>query len=385
MAGDDGNIERMPSCDLDDPNDRFVLCREVASMLNSGGGTIVVGVRKGGRTIGLSPDAVAALGADAINEVMNLHLDPDRVELAVATTERDDAIVVEIAVPPIADPPVVLGRPGTYTDASGDEQTVFAAHSVYARHNNRAVPATRRDQRRWTADAVETVRRGLNERLAMVIAAPPEARVRVVTNEEVRDEPSYFLSRSTELFTLQSEQLLSGPDLVYLWLHRDTLSIDAEAAELIVQSALRKRVTLYLWLSVLPVDAEDVRRYLWRSLEMKDRDKSDAARAMLFVCALYLEPDDYKQLAAALSESSYAHMREAAEALPEIEQAEAQLKGERLIGSGQEQLVHEPDLELYRQVDEVLGRGGSGSRRVPSLGLELLHRKLTRLNADRLD
>lgn len=380
-----GNVERMPSCNLDSARDRLVLCREVASMLNSGGGTILIGVKKGGQPAGLRPEQATELEPDVVTKLINDHLTPDQVELAVTTTTGDDGVIVEISVPAIPDPPVVLARAGTYIDAADDEQSVFGAQSVFVRHNNRTVVAGREDYLRWRADAVDDVRRGLNERLAMVVAAPPEARIRVVTSEEVRDEPSYFLSRSTELFGLQNDQLLSNQDLLYLWLHRSTLQIDDAAAELLVQSALRRRATLYLWLSVLPIGPAEIRRFLERAVDMKDRDKSDAARAMLFVCALYLEPDDYVKLAAALEASSYAHMREAAETLPDIEQAKAQLKGERLIGSGQGQLVHEPDFELFRQVDELLERTGPGSRRVPSLGLELLCRKLERRNADLLE
>lgn len=373
------HVERRRSCDLDDSHDRLVLVREVVALLNSGGGTIVIGVKKNGDVVGIPVRMAARLELRTIEEIVNGYIRPDQVELVVnvAETENDHRLV-EIGVRGVPDPPVVVAQAGTHTDSAGRQQEVFGAQSVFVRRNNRTELARREDHLRWRAEAIDNVRREIRERLTLVVDAPMEAKVRIVTKDEVRDEPSYFLSRSTELFRLQADQLLSSQDLVYLWLHRATLTFDDEASELVVQSALRKRATLYLWLTVLPLATDQIRRFLFRALTMKDRDKSDAARAMLLVSALYLEADDYVKLAAALAQSNYVHMREAVETLPDIEHARAQLKGERLIGRGQEQLVQEPDLGLFAQVDELLGRGGTPSRRVPSLGLELLCRKLDR-------
>lgn len=356
-----------------------MLVREVAALLNSGGGTIVVGAKKNGEVVGITVGMAAKLERRTIEKIVNGYILPDQVELVVNVAETEnDRRVVEIGVRAVPDPPVVLAQAGTHTDDAGSQHEIFGPRSVFVRRHNRTELAGREDHLRWRAEAIDNVRREIRERLTLVVDAPMDAKVRIVTKDEVRDEPSYFLSRSTELFRLQADQLLSSQDLVYLWLHRATLTFDDEASELIVQSALRKRATLYLWLTVLPLATEQIRRFLFRALTMKDRDKSDAARAMLLVSALYLDVDDYLKLAAALAQSKYVHMREAVETLPGIEHARAQLKGERLIGRGQEQLVQEPDLGLFAQVDELLGRSGTPSRRVPSLGLELLCRKLER-------
>ncbi|MEL7157507.1 MAG: RNA-binding domain-containing protein [Actinomycetota bacterium] len=379
-------VERMPDGDLDDPRHRLQLVRHLVAMANSGGGTVVVGARRDGTVVGVTPEAAAAFDASAVAALVDDVVAPDRIDLtASATPAPEGRVVVAIEVRGHREPPLVPARAGTHqqrpaqgADGPGAEVEVFAAHQVLVRRNGRTEIARRDDHRRWRTDALDRLRRELHERLALVVEAPVGSTVRVVTDDEVQDEPSYFLTRSTELFRVQPEQLLSSRDLVYLWLHRRTLDPGPDAVRLIVHSALRKRATLYLWLAVLPVSVPRVRELLFEAVSMRDRDKSDAARAVLLVCALYLDADAYEALAAELGASSYAHMREAVDELPGREQATARLELERLAGTGQEELVSAPDHELFAQVDGLLAGNRTPPRRVPSIGLELFVRALER-------
>lgn len=386
-----GDSERIPAGGLDDPRRRLELIRHIVAMANSGGGTIVLGVRRDGDVVGLPREADRFEAAELM-ELVATHVRPDRVELTVTSIEQPaDRSVVEISVLGHPEPPLVMARAGVYhrgggigpEEGDGTAVEVFAANQVVVRRNGRSEIARRSDYVGWRSEAIDDLRRELYERLALVVEAPRGATVRVVTEDEVRDEPTYFLTRSTELFRLQPEQLLSSRDLVYLWLHRRTLPITDDAAALLLHSALRKRATLYLWLAALPVSADRVRRLLFEAVGMSDRDKSDAARAVLLVCALYLDAEAYDALVAELRASTYAHMRRAADALPDIEGAQAQLEIERSIGRGQTELPSATDDALYDQVDHLLARGGTVPRRVSSFGLELLRRKLERGGAER--
>jgi hypothetical protein len=284
---------------------------------------------------------------------------------------------VEIAVPAVNEPPIVLSRAGEYADPGGSAVTVFPARSVYVRRNGRAELARREDYRRWRDEAVEQARDEIAQRLAMVVEAPPGSRIRIVTESEVLDEPRFLLSRSSDVFRQRPEHLLTGDALGYLWLHRDVLELDATARELIVQSALRRRATLYLWLGELRPRRNEVKDYLQRALSMKDRDKSDAARSILLVAAMFLDGDAYRELHRALAESSYAHMREAAEALPDPGAARAQLAVEGTSSVDGSPLQELPAARLVAVADELLdGSLVRASRRVPPIGLELLRRAM---------
>lgn len=380
-----GDVERIPACDLDHAGNRLQLVRHIAAMANSGGGTLVLGARRNGTVVGLTAEVAVKLNEAKLAEIAADYLHPDHVDLTAASiAQLDDKQVVEVTVRGHREPPLVMARGGRI-DESADgaaDNEIFAANQVVVRRNGRTETARRDDHLRWRHEALADLRRELQERLGLVLEAPAGATVRVMSGGEVLDEPSYFLDRSTDLFRLQPEQLLSSRDLVYLWLHRATLDVDDDAARLVVQSALRKRATLYLWLAVLPVSDEQIRRMLFEAVTMRDRDKSDAARAVLAVCALYFDAETYDALVADLRASGYAHMREATDALPDIDQARIQLDNERLTNSSQAQLVSAPGNELFDQVDQLLARGGSPPRRVPSFGLELLTRKLDRRIGD---
>lgn len=367
-------MEAVARFDPDTVVDRLKLVRLVVAMANGGGGRVVLGAPSTGEAQGLGSSAAEMVTGAWVGALVGEFTGGDPLDLAVDQRPATEGrMVVEIGVRGCPEPPLVLERAGTYPDTSGQEQTVFESRSVYTRRRGRTERARRDDYRRWRADAVEQVRRQVAERLALVVEAPVGAQIRVLTEGEVHDPPSYYLSRATDLFRLQPEQLLSAQDLVYLWLHRGSLTIDDAGAELIVQSALRKRATLYAWLAHLSLTDDQIRRFLFGAVDMKDRDKSDAARAMLLVCVIYFGYDDYTQLCQLLAGSGYAHMREAAAALPDPVAARHQLEGERLPVASRGQLTSG---ELLAQIDAILANQGPGSRRVSSLALELLERKL---------
>jgi hypothetical protein len=210
----------------------------------------------------------------------------------------------------------------------------------------------------------------------MVVEAPAGSRVRIITEGEVLDEPRFLLSRSADVFRQRPEHLLSGDALAYLWLHRSVLDIDPTARELLVQSAMRKRATLYLWVAELELRSDEARDYLQRALGMRDRDKSDAARSILLLAVVFLDDDHYESLRQGLASSSYTHMREAAEALPDPAAARAQLAVERLASVDGRPVAEVPTARLEAVADELLeGSLIKAARRLPPIGLELLRRR----------
>ncbi len=418
--GRDEERERLVSCDLDDEVQALGLVRHLAALANSGGGTVQIGARRDGTVVGVPVAAAEGFTPERLTGLLGRHLDPDRPRVSVVATEHgDDRRLVTVRVSAHPEPPVVLGRAGTAAQPGsvrqhdvGNESTpevgvevgvevevgagsegptggdpapvdpapveVFPAGEIVVRRRGRTERARRQDLLRWRREAVDEVRRELGQRLALVVEAAPGARVRVLGPDEVRDEPGYFLSRATDVFEHQPERLLSAADLVYLWRQRHGLDPRPGAVRLLVHSALRKRATLYPWLAVLPVGADQLRRIVFEVVEMRDRDKSDAARSVLLVSALYLGPDDYRALVEALAESGYAHMREAAAALPDPATAREQLTVEGAVGGGPERLASASDLELLALIDEAVTEGSTVPRRVSAIGLELLRRRLDR-------
>jgi len=375
--------------DLADESTRLRFVRDVVAVMNAGGGRIVVGVERSGREVGVDAATVERLTADAVAAMVGPFIAPDSVKLDVRTREAADArAVIELDIAEPTELPLVftstatdfidgaeIDAESTTTDPAGRaERDVFTRGSVVVARNGRIRVAERDDFRRWTAAAVARNHARLREQLAVVLDAPVGAKLRLLTDDDVRDDPSYFLARSADLFRQRPERVLESGDLHYLWLHRTALKLDRTASELLMQSALRKRATLFLWLSVLDLSPSELKAQLWTALDMRDRDKSDAARSILQVASLVAAEDDYRELQRALAKSDYTHMRSAAELWPTLSDAR-----EALAATADRGLRTRSDAALLDLADEIVAAGGSAVlRQVPPIGLEVLTRKLER-------
>ncbi len=374
-GGGDRETVFVEQLDLDDPSDRLGLVRNVVGVMNAGGGRIAVGADSRGRETGVDEGTADQLTAEGLAALVEPFISPDDVAATTRTRPLPDArhvVEIEVAEP---DPlPIVFTASGVHRADDGTEIELFAGGTVVVATDGRIRAAVRRDFRRWTTLAVERERSRLREQLAMVLEAPEGSRLRLLTTDEVRDDPSYFLSRAADLFHQRPERVLQSSDLQYLWPHRATLRPDRTASELLIQSALRKRATLFLWLAVLDLSPAELKAQLWAALDMRDRDKSDAARSILHVASLIGDDDEYRELQQALADADYTHMREAADAWPTAADARRALTA--IADRGLR--VHS-DAELLAMADEILAAGGFAVlRRAPPVGLELLSRKLER-------
>ncbi|MGF1596404.1 MAG: RNA-binding domain-containing protein [Acidimicrobiales bacterium] len=383
IPSDPASLEtsRWPACDLERADSRLRLVRDIVALANTGGGRIVIGVGPDGEELGVAAASTEAFDAGFLSELVAMFTAPDRVDVDVRTVDVGGGrAVLTVEIPAAPEPPLVLSEAGIYENDDGTATVVFEAHAVVVRRRGGVGPAHRDDYRRWRDEARALLRRELQERLAMVIDAAEGATVRVIGPDEVRDEPNFFLSRSADVFRRQPERLLAADDLGHLWLHRHALTFDATSRELVIQSALRRRATVYLWLSFLQPSAHEIRGFLFRALEMRDRDKSDAARSVLFVAALMLDEDDYDRLVERLAESSYAHMREAATQLPTMAAARSQLDSVEATPVDGVQLRIDPmESQLVDTADRLLRRNrGRPPRRLGPIGLELFRLQLDR-------
>lgn len=361
--------------DFDDDATRLGFIRDVVGIMNAGGGEIVVGTDRKGRETGVDDATAERLSAIGLAALVEPFIAPDTVQVDARTRALADArLLVEVEIAEPVARPIVFTAPGVYQGDEGQEVELFAKGSVVVTTSGRPRPAVRQDFRRWTAAAVGAERSRLREQLSMVLEAPEGSRLRLLTVDEVRDEPSYFLSRAADLFRQRPSRVLQTNDLQYLWLHRSSLNPDRTASELLVQSALRKRATLFLWLAVLDLSPAELKVQLRSALEMRDRDKSDAARSILQVASLIGDGDEYRELQRALAAADYTHMREAAETWPTA--AEARDALDAMTDPG---LRTHSDADLLDLADNAVAAGGSAVvRRAPPIGLEMLRRELER-------
>lgn len=368
-------LEYKEDLDPTDPKERLALVREVVAMANAEGGRVLVGVRDDGTVIGVPEADRAHWDPAVIGDLLDSFVNPEHVEVRISFHGEGcpaGRTVVEVGVPQHPAPPLVLCKDGNH---AGVDSPMFRKGVVLVRHNTKVESARRSDFLRWRDD----LRNRILQQFQMVVEAPETAHLRMVAHDEVRDEPQYLLSRAVDLFRQRREKLLDGDDLLYLFENRGALDLTTDdVAELLIQSALRRRATLFFWLVLVDPPPERVREMLDTALGMSDRDKSDMASAVPIVASLYLTEEEYEEIVARMEASSYAHIRDAATDFATLTAARAAVDERRNGAIEGTALADLGDDELLARADELVAKGNlqKTSRRMPLLGLEFLVRRL---------
>ncbi|MPZ53470.1 MAG: hypothetical protein GEU79_12185 [Acidimicrobiia bacterium] len=367
-------LEYKERLDPTERHDQLTLVKEIAAMANSEGGKILVGVTDDGTALGIPDSEVARWDPAKIGDLLDSFMNPDQVDIGVEVQSEgfpEGRSVVELTVSRHPTPPIVLCKDGNIHGS----RSFFSKGTVLVRHNTKAEPAKRSDFLRWRNE----IRDRILQQFQMVVRAPESAHLRMVEGEEVRDEPKYMLSRAVDLFRQRREKLLDGADLLYLFENRHVLDLSEDLVpELLIQSALRRRATLFFWIALVQPSPDRISQILLDALQMSDRDKSDMANAIPLIAAMYLTHQQYGDLTTEMAVSPYAHIKQAGVEYPTITSAGEEVenrRGMRIDGISMSDLGSDELLEL---ADRLVSEGNSGrlSRRMPTLGIEYLARRI---------
>jgi hypothetical protein len=372
------SLDMKSGLDLTRQGDRLHLVKEIVAMANASGGVIRV---VGGET--------ATFDSAELRDLVGRYIAPDRLDLDVSHLggeigdgESGRDTVLSITVPAFRDPPLVFERDGSCDGPDGQMVVVFERHAVYRRRGTKAELATRRDFRGWTAAAAAAESERWRSRLALLAHLPPGAAVEVRPSDGgTVEEPGSFLRRAVGEYRDDATKLLSGRDLLAAFVARAAVSADAATSELIVQSALRRRPTLFLWLRLAQPEPGRVCTLLHDAIEARDRDKSDAGRSIVDVAALYLDDLSYQVVIDGLHNSHYAHFRQAGQGGTDRNAVLDRLDALRRAGPGAAPSAAISDGQLFGEADRLAGtlldRQNQGqARRLTSVGIELLWRHL---------
>jgi hypothetical protein len=305
--------------DLDRPDSMLKFVKEIVALANAGGGTIIVGVLDDGTAAHKPP---APIDPASLADKVDSFISPDHLEVRVVPVEFSFSVVV----PPVRQPPLVMSKDGTF--GSGKQQkSIFRRGDVYVRSGTKAQPATRQNYVDWAEELREQTRNQLLERLKFVASLPEGATLAAISGEEEIDEPTALLSRSSRAYQLNPEKLLTANELLVLLQALDDLHPTDEQWEVLIQSALRRKTTLWFWIAKWAPDPHDVEALLVRAINGRDRDKSDAGRSILEVAAVFLEAPGYGRVVAQLAASNYKHFVSAAETWPELQACRSRIFG----------------------------------------------------------
>lgn len=316
MNGEGPRLDYKVTLDLADREARLRLVKDIIAIANAGGGVIVFG-RDDTEVYGIEPEVAKALDSARLADEVDKFARPAKISLSHETQQLAvDCYLVSIHVAAAREYPIVMAEDGNSAGATqGKTKHVFVKGDIWTRHSSKTERATYEDLRHWIDHARQVERDTILSRINKVISIPDGADIQIVVPSAVPalDTPQRTLEYATKRRAHKSSYVLSGDDLLELFLHRSELkdTISQEELSLILASALRRPTTLFWWLPLIESDPELILLELHNCLAAADRDKSDAASSVIELAAIYAGDDQLEQVIAELRASRYLHFREA--------------------------------------------------------------------------
>jgi hypothetical protein len=357
MQGEGKRQDYKLTFDASNPAALLELIKHIIAFANTGGGEIVFG-RDETRAVGIQPEAAALLDSSRLGDAVDKYIEKGLIHLSHNQEALPNgSVLVTLAVE--ASPyPAVIGKDGTVAGPGKTQQSVLRRGDLWVRHGSRTERVSQADLRAWTEAAYNRGVERIMSAAQVVREAGPARSIELRTREgETFRSPSDLLDDALRRKALGLPYLLSGRELLWGFTRRRSLPLTQDQLELLIESALRRPVTLHWWLLDPRVDGQMVAALLDRLIEAQDRDKSDAAKSAVELAAVYLDKAKRKGLLDRLRSSRYAHFRKAAAGYRGAEHVEAGLRrrARRQAPDGRpfEEMT---SIELERLADETAAR-----------------------------
>lgn len=172
-------VDFKESCDFDSPEHSCEIVKDIVAMANSGGGTILLGVRNDGFPAGINAAALLAYDPAKITDKVAKYTGHQFANFEWVSMKRDG---VEIATLLVLEGewPMVFSKAGTYVASNGKDKCAFHVGTLYVRHGAKSEPADSDDLRRIIDGVVTRTRREWLSGVKKVAQAPPGSSIQVV-------------------------------------------------------------------------------------------------------------------------------------------------------------------------------------------------------------
>lgn len=253
-----------------DPNqvkDWCEIIKDIVAMANSGGGLILFGVRNDGSPSG--EDVFAILKLDAAKTVDKIAkytghqfdkftiLEADRKGAKIAVLQIDGVFI-----------PMAFVESGTYVARDGRTKTAFTRGSVYFRHGAKSEPGNSEDLRKSFERELNRVRKSWLGNIRKVVYAPSGHKIRFVAPQliesdstkayrKVWDKSPYQEPQEIVIGTLKSwkrdkTSYASESDVWTVYTCRNSIQLDEEKAECLLESAINRHAPFFFFAKSLP-------------------------------------------------------------------------------------------------------------------------------------
>jgi hypothetical protein len=296
-----------------DHRSRVEIVKDIVAMANSGGGKIIFG-RSETEAPGLDPDDCELLDSARITDYASKFISPSSVEVSHEIEELNNGnLVVAIHVKP-SDYPIVMAKLGTWSGFdTRKDKAAFRPGEIWVRHGSKSERVSHEDVKRWIDRARQEERDKIMQRLTTYVNLPEGTSLQVVSPSGLSiDSPMRLIESAKQRRERDPNHLLSPDDLLWIFRQRNNLDLESGDLSILIASSLRRSSTLFWWLAESGDDYPIIIRELDAIFSASDRDKSDAARSIVEVAAIFAPDEIVESLIDRLADSRYAHFRDAA-------------------------------------------------------------------------
>ena len=314
MDGEGKHQDYKIDFDPDDEKAKVDLIKNLVAMANASGGQIVFG-RDETHQPGIDEKACQALDSARVADLVNRYIAPATIELSHDIERLENGRFILALTIGAVQYPIVMARKGDWKGMDSHRgRPLFLQGDIWVRHSSKTERIAFGDMRAWIERAQQEERERILSRITQLVNLPEGTEIQVVSSKQQPiDSPQRLLEYATMRHEYDPSHLLSSSDLAYLFVNRHALEdISQIQLRLLISSALRRPPTLYWWLLGIDDDPHSIIEELEKCFDAADRDKSDAARSIIELAAIFAGDNQLDSILEALRASRYQHFREAA-------------------------------------------------------------------------
>ena len=310
MSGEKPNIDYKIDFDTSSDKAKVDLVKNIVAMSNYGGGSIIFG-RDEVSSPGISEEKTKALDSARITDFLERFITPAQISLGhnVELLPNGKYILEVIIVP--TDFPVVFARDGMWKGADNKkDKPLFVKGDIWTRHSTKTERMTYEDLRTWIEKAKQKEKEQILDRINTIANLPDGANIQIVTSSGMPiDSPEKLLENAVSRRKRDPNHLLGLSDLYWVFQNRRTIHFNEDSISLLIATSLRRSSTLFYWILISDNKVEIIKDEIRKTILANDRDKSDAARSIIELAAIYMTNEEFLDILNKLSNSQYSHFR----------------------------------------------------------------------------
>lgn len=175
-------IEFKEKFDISQAQDWCEIIKDIVAIANSGGGWMLIGVKRDGSPSGWDARPILSLDPALITDKIAKYTEEQFADFDIQEVEKDGHNLAAIQIH-VSSIPMVFTQPGTYDIGGGKQKTAFAKGTIYFRHGAKSEPGNSKDLRDCINREIEQVRKSWLGNIRKVVTAPSGYKVNVLPPE----------------------------------------------------------------------------------------------------------------------------------------------------------------------------------------------------------